>query len=136
MPIPPHSAPSSGAEQLVGYEIDLTDPGGTSRVGLDIQPAHLNRNGTLHGGIHAMLLDAAAGFAASRRLADENGVIAPVVTLSLATSFVGARASGRVVATGTVTGGGYKIIYATAELRDESGAVLSTASGVFQRAKI
>lgn len=134
MPLPPHEAPRSGAELLIGYRIDLNDPSGLATVTLDIEAKHRNRNGTLHGGIHAMMLDAAAGFAASRFLAGEEA-LTPVLTLSLSTSYVAAAAEGQVVATGKVTGGGYKIVYANSEIRDAAGQVLSTASGVFKRAK-
>lgn len=131
--IPPHEAPKSGAERLIGYTIDLNDPSGLATVTLKIDAQHRNRNGTLHGGIHAMMLDAAAGFAASRFLAGD-GALVPVLTLSLNTSYVGAVAEGAVVATGKVSGGGYKIVYATAEITNDAGAVVSTASGVFKRA--
>ncbi|SFD54886.1 uncharacterized domain 1-containing protein [Sulfitobacter brevis] len=132
MPYPPHEAPQSGAEKLVGYSIDLSDPAGTSAVSLEIAPKHLNRNGTLHGGIHAMMLDAAGGFAASRKLAGE-GEIVQVMTLSLATNFVASASEGRVTVTGRVTGGGYKIVYAEAQMVDAEGRILSTAQGVFKR---
>ena len=134
MPLPPHEAPQSGAELLVGYRIDLSDPSGIATVTLDIEAKHRNRNGTLHGGIHAMMLDAAAGFAASRFLAGDDS-LTPVLTLSLSTAYVAAAAEGQVVATGQVTGGGYKIVYATSQITDAQGQVLSTASGVFKRAK-
>lgn len=130
---PPHKAPESGAQGLVGYRIDLSDPDGLARVTLDMRDDHMNRNGTLHGGIHAMMLDAAAGFAASRALAEGGPELVPVVTVSLTTSFVGAAAEGRVVATGRVAGGGYKIIYADAEIHDAEGRLCSKASGVFKR---
>lgn len=132
MPLPPHKAPASGAQALIGYEIDLTAPDGTARVVLEMADKHRNRNGTLHGGIHAMMLDAAAGFAASRHLAGE-GTLVPVVTLSLNTSFMGAVQDGTVTVVGKVTGGGYKIIYATAEVMDGAGQVMSSGAGVFKR---
>ena len=131
---PPHNAPLSGAQGLVGYQIDLTDPEGGSKITLDLRPEHLNRNETLHGGIHAMMLDAAAGFAASRTLANGTDTIVPVVTVSLTTSFLAPAHVGRVIATGWVTGGGYKIVYADAEIRDAQGMLCSKASGVFKRA--
>ena len=130
--MPAHEAPKSGAELMVGYRIDLTDPSGTSTVTLEIADKHLNRNGTLHGGIHAMMLDAAGGFAASRNMGDSDELV-PVQTLSLTTSFVGAAVKGTVVARGRYTGGGHKIAYATAEMTDAEGRVLSTANGVFKR---
>lgn len=131
---PPHEAPGSGAHDLVGYDVDLSDPGGTARVSLAIGPQHRNRNGTLHGGIHAMMLDAAAGFAASRMLSDGGQAIVPVVTVTLTTDFVAAARDGMVEAVGRVAGGGYKIVYADAELRDGQGRLCSRATGVFKRA--
>ncbi len=131
---PPHKAPSSGAQDLVGYQIDLTAPDGTARITLDMGAQHLNRNGSLHGGIHAMLLDAAAGFAASRHLAGAGPDLIPVVTLSLTTSFLGAALGGQVKVIGRVTGGGRKIVYAQAQLSGADGTLYSTAIGVFRRA--
>lgn len=134
MNYPPHNPPASGAQALIGYDIDLSAADGTARVVLDVKPQHLNRNGTLHGGIHAMMLDAAAGFAASRRMAGETQNLVPVVTLSLTTSFLAAAPEGRVIVHGQVTGGGYKIIYAEARVMLEDGTILSTGAGVFKRA--
>ena len=134
MTFPPHKAPPSGAQGLVGYRVDLSNPDGTARVVLDMAPQHRNRNDTLHGGIHAMMLDAAAGFAASRRLAGSASDLVPVVTVSLTTAFLAPARDGQVVALGRVAGGGHKIIYADAEIRDASGTLCSKASGVFKRA--
>lgn len=133
--MPTHEAPQSGAELMVGYRIDLSDPSGAATVTLEIEAKHRNRNGTLHGGIHAMMLDAAAGFAASRHLAQQ-GSLVPVQTLSLNTSYIAAAAEGQVIARGKVTGGGYKIVYATSEITDAAGRVLSAAAGVFKRVTI
>ena len=129
----PLEAPSSGAQALIGYTIDLNAPDGTADVVLNVTAPHMNRNGTLHGGIHAMMLDAAAGFAASRHLGQAEGLLVPVVTLSLTTSFVGPGGAGRVTAHGWVTGGGYKIMYGEAEIRDADGQLLSKGQGVFKR---
>lgn len=134
MRFPLHKAPASGAQALIGYDIDLSADDGSARVMLEVQAQHLNRNGTLHGGIHAMMLDAAAGFAASRRLAGETETLVPVVTLSLNTSFLAPAGLGVVEVRGWATGGGYKIVYGEAEVLDANGAVCSRASGVFRRA--
>ena len=133
MSFQPLKAPASGAQGLIGYTIDLSAPDGTASVVLDVQPQHMNRNGTLHGGIHSMMLDAASGFAASRHLGQNDGLLVPVVTLSLTTAFVGPGGYGQVVARGWVTGGGYKIIYCEADIRDAGGQVLSKGQGVFKR---
>ena len=134
MPSARHEPSGSGAQSLVGYAIDLSDPAGGAVVTLDIEDRHLNRNGTLQGGIQAMLLDAAAGFAASRHLAGEAPEIVPVVTLSLTANYLApARLGQRVTATGRVQGGGRKVVYANADIRDGDGALLSQGHGIFKR---
>ncbi|XDA97650.1 PaaI family thioesterase [Sulfitobacter sp. LCG007] len=120
-----------GAHALIGYEVDLTAPDGSARVSLEIAAKHLNRNDSLHGGIVAMMLDAVAGFAASRHFGGDDAT--PVVTVSLTTNFVAAARSGRVSATGRVSGGGRKIVYAQAELNDDQGRLIANATAVFKR---
>lgn len=133
MPYPPHEPEGSGAQDLVGYVIDLTDPDGSAVVRLTVEEKHLNRNGTLQGGIHAMMLDAAAGFAASRYLSGDAPKVTPVVTLSLTSNFLAPAPLGEVIATGHVVGGGRKVVYANADIRDAAGRLLSQGSGVFKR---
>lgn len=132
-PYPVHTPEPSGAQSMVGYHIDLSDPAGGAVVRLDVQAKHLNRNGTLQGGIQSMLLDAAAGFSASRFLAGQDPTVTPVVTLSLTSQFIAPAPLGAVIATGYVTGGGYKIVYASADIRDAHGTLLSQGHGVFKR---
>lgn len=128
-PDPP--APGSGAQDLIGYQIDLSPGDGSARVVLDIEARHLNRNDTLHGGIIAMMLDSAAGFAVSRQLSPHGD--ARVVTISLTTQFHAPARQGRAVATGRVMGGGRKIFYADADLMADNNVLLARASGVFKR---
>lgn len=130
LPSPPEF-PVSGAQGLIGYDVDLDRATGRAEVSLEIAPQHLNRNDSLHGGILAMMLDSAAGFAASLNFGGED--LSRVVTVSLTTQFVAAVSAGRVVATGHVSGGGRKIVYADAELRDADGALIAKASGVFKK---
>jgi uncharacterized protein (TIGR00369 family) len=131
-----HEAIGSGAQSLVGYAIDLSDPAGSAVVTLTVEEKHLNRNGTLQGGIQAMMLDAAAGFAASRHLAGAAPDIVPVITLSLTTNYLGPALLGQTLtARGQVTGGGHKVVYATADICDSQGRILAQGSGVFKRSK-
>lgn len=130
---PQHIPEGSGIQDLIGYAIDLSDPEGAAVVRLMVAAKHLNRNGTLQGGVHAMMLDAAAGFSASRYLAGQASEIVPVVTLSLTTNFVSPAPLGEVIAMGRVVGGGRKIVYANAELHDSNGRLLSQGHGVFKR---
>ena len=55
----------SGCQETIGYVIDLKPEKGGAACWLDIGPGHLNRNNLLHGGIMAMMLDVACGYAAS-----------------------------------------------------------------------
>ena len=123
------TAPGSGAHDLIGYDIDLSAGDGTSRVVLDIAAKHLNRNGSLHGGIIAMMLDASAGFAAS--MAGGAG-LTPVVTVALNTQYLAPALAGQVVATGVTKHAGRSICYADAELRDDQGNLIATGNGVFK----
>ena len=123
----------SGAQLSVDYVVDVGQPDGLGRAMLDVRDQHTNRNGMLHGGIIAMLLDAACGFTASMRLGGGDA-LTPLVTVQLNISFVGEVAKGqRVTATGHYTGGGRKIAHVYGELKDAEGRLLATATGVFRK---
>lgn len=123
----------SGAQDMVGYDIDLTHPDGGARVTLELAPRHMNRVGSLHGGIVTMLLDAAAGFSASRSWSPAGDAL--LVTVSLTTNYIASANRGCVTAIGRVTGGGQTIKFAESELRDDAGLLLATASGAFKRVR-
>jgi uncharacterized protein (TIGR00369 family) len=125
----------AGAQALVGYIVDVGQPDGLARAILDIGPQHANRIGVLHGGIIAMLLDAACGFTASQQLG-EGDPLTPLVTVSLTTQFVSAaRIGSRVTAVGYASGGGKTTGFVTGALRDDDDRLIATASGVFRRIK-
>ena len=121
----------TGAQRLLGYVVDISEQDGKGRCVLDIGPQHGNRHGGLHGGIIACMLDNAMGYAAALS-ADPKGQT-KFLTISMSTQFIGAVKEGRIVATGTVTGGGRKIVFVDGELRGEDGRLLATASGAFKR---
>ena len=99
---------------------------------LDIEPRHLNRSGSVQGGVMATLLDAACGYAG---LHTEGGAPrANAVTVMLAISYLGRARQGRIRAVGRVTGGGRSLYFASAELLDDEGRVVATAQGSFKRA--
>ena len=123
----------SGAQLSVDYVVDVGQPDGKGRAMLDVRDQHTNRNGHLHGGIIAMLLDAACGFTASMRLG-EGDALTPLVTVQLNISFVGEVEKGQqVTAIGHYTGGGRKIAHIHGELADQNGRVVATAMGVFRK---
>lgn len=138
MPSVPPEAPGiirdeTGAQTLLGYVVDLTAGDGTARCHLTIGPQHGNRHGGLHGGIMACMLDNAMGYAAALSF-DDTGQTR-VHTLSMTTNFVAPAHAGAVVATARVSGGGRGTAFAEAEITDDAGVVLATATGVFKRVR-
>lgn len=118
----------SGARNLVGYRsLILDDDIGACE--LDVGPQHLNRLGQLHGGFVAMLLDNACGVTVRNTIGN---VQTAIITVSMSVNFLAGVRSGSIMATGRVTGGGNHLKFVDAELKDESGRLLATASAVFR----
>jgi uncharacterized protein (TIGR00369 family) len=85
--------------------------------------------GVFHGGLVAMLLDTAAGIAV-RSFSREKET--PTVTVSMTVNYISAAKSDEVTATARITGGGRSLKFADAELRDQDGTLLATASGAYK----
>ncbi len=120
----------TGTQRLVGYVVDVSDPA-HGKCYLDVNENHLNRHGVLHGGIAVTLLDNVSGTTGSLSV-DRTGKT-PFLTVSMNTQFVGSGQPGRMIATGTVTGGGRSLLFISAELRHEDGTLVATSTGVFKR---
>lgn len=99
---------------------------------LDIEPRHLNRQGSLQGGVTATLLDAACGYAGLQ--AAPQGVLGHAVTVMLTISYMRKASTGRLRAIGAVTKAGRSLYFSSAELLTESGELVATAQGTFKRA--
>jgi uncharacterized protein (TIGR00369 family) len=96
----------------------------------DVEPRHLNRQGSLQGGVTATLLDAACGYAG---LQDAQGAVGNAVTVTLTISYLSKVDKGRLRAIGSVSREGRSLYFASAELRTETGALVATAQGAFKR---
>ncbi|MEX3008889.1 PaaI family thioesterase [Hoeflea sp. TYP-13] len=118
----------TGAQANIGYVVEIDD--GKARVYLDIDHRHINRGDSLHGGIMATLLDAAAGYAVS--LSVDGNTLVYTSTVSLTVNYQSRVRDGRVVATARVTGGGKKIVFVNAELVADDGTTVATATGTFK----
>lgn len=103
---------------------------GQSAFEFDVEPRHLNRQGSLQGGVIATLLDAAAGYAG---LQASDGVLGDAVTVTLGISYLSRVSSGRLRALGTVTRRGRSVYFASAELVTDAGTPVATAQGAFKR---
>ncbi|PUB18993.1 PaaI family thioesterase [Yoonia sediminilitoris] len=122
----------TGAQRLIGYELDVGQADKRARCHLTLTDAHMNRHGVMHGGIAVAVLDNALGATASLTV-DPTGR-APFLTISLTTQFIAPAPAGtELTATGRITGGGKSTLFAEADLRAADGTLIATAVGVFKR---
>lgn len=122
----------TGTQRLIGYVLDVSDRDGAACI-LDLDDRHLNRQGILHGGLSATLLDSAMGATGSLTV-DESGRH-PFTTLALTVNFLAPGHAGRVTARGRVTGGGRATLFIEGTLRHEDSTLIATATGVFRKTK-
>ncbi|MCB1388919.1 MAG: PaaI family thioesterase [Rhodobacteraceae bacterium] len=125
--VPAHGV--TGTARLLGYSIDLAPDGAT--VAMQVTEEHTNRQGNLHGGLIATLLDTAMGATASQVRGDGGRV--PFSTLTITVNFLAPMPPGRISATGRVTGGGYKTVFVEASARADDGTLVAQAVGTFKR---
>ncbi|MGI4800726.1 MAG: PaaI family thioesterase [Janthinobacterium lividum] len=98
---------------------------GCAAFELAIERRHLNYSLRLHGGMVAMLLDVACGYAA---MPEADGLPGGgVATVGLTVSYLAGAPGGKVRAIGQRTGGGRRIVFCSAELAGEDGALIATA---------
>ena len=98
---------------------------------LDVQPQHLNTQGSLHGGIIATLLDVACGYSGFCPTDDNSE--ARAATISLTVQYMAKASQGKLFARGRRTGGGRRIFFAEAELIScGCDAVIASAIGSFR----
>ncbi len=101
-----------------------------ARVEADFTDLLKNRQGLPHGGIHALLLDTAMGYAGC--YTGVAGQQQNALTLSMTVNYIGQLQGTRLIATGRRTGGGRKVFFTEADVTDDTGARLATATGVFR----
>ncbi|MBM2293126.1 PaaI family thioesterase [Sulfitobacter pseudonitzschiae] len=123
----------TGAQTLLGYVVDVSANDGKARCVLDVGAQHGNRHGALHGGIIACILDNAMGYGAAIHSSGDGSD--KFLTISMNTQFIASSNSGRVTATGKVTGGGRNLMFLEGELHDEDGRLLATATGVYKKVR-
>lgn len=121
--------PPSALQTHLGYRLAAWSEG-FARIELPLEPFLMNRQGLPHGGIHATMLDTAMGFCgcytgdpARRQMA---------LTLSLTVNYLGQASGTRLLAEARRTGGGKSTYFAEATVRDDTGALIATGSGVFR----
>lgn len=98
---------------------------------LSLSKRHLNAENRLHGGVIASMLDAACGLPV-RVIADDADLVR-AVTLTLSVNYIAAPKGPLVRASGRITGGGRRVLFAEGELRDHDGSLVATGTGSFKR---
>ena len=123
----------TGTQRLLGYVLDVGGGDGQARCIMELGPQHLNRQGMLHGGLAATLLDSAMGATGSLSV-DPDGRH-PFTTLSLTVNYVAPGRPGRVEAAGRIAGGGRSTLFIEGTLRHQDGTLIATATGVFRKSR-
>lgn len=109
----------------IGAKVEDVEPGRAS-VHIDIEDTHLNGNGTLHGGVHASLIDNAMGLA----LISLVGVRTATVEMNV--HFLGAIGSGRIVCDAEVVHRTRRLATLEGKVRDEDGSLIAMGTGTFR----
>ncbi|MDQ6619212.1 MAG: PaaI family thioesterase [Pseudomonadota bacterium] len=98
-------------------------------LSLEVEPRHLNRSGVVHGGIYAVLADAAGGLAGCH--SDDPAHPRKAYTVSLTTNFLSAAAEGHITARGTLRRRGGRVYFSSIEITSDSGDLLALGEGSF-----
>ncbi len=119
----------TGLQKNLGYENRVYADRTETHMMMDER--HTNRHDGLHGGIHAILLDSACGFSASRAFSDKADQL--VVTLSLNTNYLAPAKHSHIYAIAKVARAGRSIVYSQGEVFDGAGNLLATGNAVLKR---
>lgn len=124
-PYNPLTAPRYPFQHALGFTIAMWEKD-HARVELTLAAMHENRHGIPHGGLYAVLIDTAAGFAGTWRAPPEPAAMA--MTLSLTVNFVGLPKGTQLIAEGRKVGGGRNIFFSEVTLKDDLGTLVATGS--------
>ena len=119
---------TGGLNGLLGFRLAEWREG-FARVTVDLDERHRNRQGGLHGGVTATLVDAATGYC---------GIYEPDpekrrgnVTVSLNVNFVSRPRGASLTCTAETIRAGRRLYFASAEVHDDTGNLIATAEAVY-----
>ncbi|MFT5180532.1 MAG: hypothetical protein ACI8S3_000406 [Alphaproteobacteria bacterium] len=119
---------TEGLNGFLGFRLTAWSEG-YAEISVDIAEVHKNRQGGVHGGTMATLIDAATGFC---------GIFEPDpekrrgnVTVSLTTNFVGRPKGKSLVCAARVVKSGRRLYFSAAEVKDELGNLIATADAIY-----
>ena len=121
-------APSNVARHLGTRLTDWRE--NFARVECPLADFLLNRQGLPHGGIHALLLDTAMGYALS--YTGDPQKRQGLLTLSMNVSYLAKAQGNRLICEGWRSGGGRRTGFAEGKVMDAEGRVVATGTGVFR----
>ncbi len=125
--------PAAAADVLGQELIDVNKEVGTVRVAYNATETLANRFGAIHGGMTAAMLDDVISLAAG--LTIEWGQITP--TLEMKVSYIAqAKPGTRIQAEARTIRRGGTVIFLEADLKDETGKLLATASSTVMIAQM
>ncbi len=101
-----------------------------ARLELPLVAHTANRHGAPHGGVHASLLDTCMGYAGCYTGARDD--IRLCLTLNLSVNYLSRPNGTLLIAEGKRTGGGQRTFFGEGVIRDETGVVIATGTGVFR----
>lgn len=96
------------------------------KIKLDISPKLLNANGTLHGGVHASMLDLVIGGFIMIRAKS------PIATINFNVNYLKSLKQGVIFADATIIHEGYRTAIAEGTVYTEDGSIVAKANGVFK----
>ncbi|WP_342511030.1 PaaI family thioesterase [Sporosarcina sp. FSL K6-1522] len=115
----------SGFAHYIGFEVDNIEEGNV-QLKLSVREELLNSNGSIHGGVHASMLDTILGIAIC------SVTKTSCLTINLNVSYLNTSTSGELFATGRILKQGYRTAMAEGEIYDSNGVLLAKAVGTFK----
>ncbi len=119
---------TKGLNGSLGFEL-VEWREGYARVVVDLDERHRNRQGGIHGGVTAALIDAATGFC---------GIYDPDpekrrgnVTVSLNVNYTGRPKGSRLTCTAELLRAGRRIYFASSLVHDDAGNLIASAEAVY-----
>lgn len=122
------AATMSGFREVLGFSVAEWEPGRAVITG-QMTERHLNRNGFVHGGVFASLLDSAAGLCGT--YCSVPGNIRRCITISLNTHFMNPVKDGFLKVEARVVSRGRKIFFVEARIICED-TLIATGQGTFR----
>ena len=109
----------------IGAKVEEVEPG-RAVLHIDVEEIHLNGNETLHGGVHASLIDNAMGLSVSSLV----GV--RTATMQINVHFLGTVKAGRITCRSEVVHRTRRTATAEGRVYDEEGNLLAMGTGAFR----